>query len=101
LCNRQHEIANPPTGDILVEFVKPYFITLKLEFRAADNPNNVTVSSLITLYGTESVKTVTLDTPISGVASIEVVEASMPKIVQPAVAPSRSVFMGYIADLST
>ena len=101
LCNRQHEIANPPTGDLLVEFVKPYFITLKLEFRAPDNPNNVIGSSLITLYGTESVKTVNLDTPIAGVASLEVVEASMPKVVQAAVAPSRSVFIGYIVDTST
>ncbi len=101
LCNRQHEIANAPTGDIPVDFVKPYFITLKLEFRSSENASSVLASSLITLYGTESVKTVTLDTPISGVASIEVVEASLPKIVQPAVDPSRSVFTGYIVDLST
>ncbi len=99
IYNRQHEIMNAPVGDLPVEFVKPYYITLKIEFRATNKTNEIG-SSLITITGTESIKIIQLDTPIDGISSIEIMEASLPKIVQPPIVPTRSVFMGYITDLS-
>ena len=95
--NRQNEVFNSPINELPVVFVEPYYITLKLEFR---EPSGNVAKSFITLYGTESTKTIVLDRPLNGLASIEVMEARIPKCPESLVQDeTRRALLGYVIEV--
>ncbi len=108
LYNRMGEVQNIDTNGIPVQFLEPYYITLRFQFRVAipgSNSSNTNsyevIDSYITLTGTESVKEIILDQPIIGIQLVEMTDARLPKQAE-AVATSngRRALLGVVIDRS-
>ncbi len=116
LYNRMAEVQNIDTNGIPVQFLEPYYVTLRFQFRTTNtntnqNGNNTSASqhpssqhegiieSFITLTGTSSDPEIILDTPIMGIQLVEMVDARLPKQAE-AVATSngRRTILGYVVD---
>jgi hypothetical protein len=116
LYNRMAEVQNIDTNGIPVQFLEPYYVTLRFQFRTTNtntnsNGNNTSMSqhpsnqhegiieSYITLTGTSSEPEIILDTPIMGIQLVEMVDARLPKQAE-AVATStgRRTILGYVVD---
>ena len=116
LYNRMAEVQNIDTNGIPVQFLEPYYITLRFQFRSTNsNTNQRTntseksqhpssqhdgiVESFITLTGTSSTPEIVLDTPIMGIQMVEMIDARLPKQAE-AVATStgRRTILGYVVD---
>jgi hypothetical protein len=114
LYNRMAEVQNIDTNGIPVQFLEPYYVTLRFQFRTTNTNtnqngnNNVPssqhegiIESFITLTGTSSDPEIILDTPIMGIQLVEMVDARLPKQAE-AVATSngRRTILGYVIDKS-
>jgi hypothetical protein len=108
LYNRMGEVQNIDTNGIPVEFLEPYYITLRFQFRipnVGSNSSNTNsydiIDSYITLTGTEAVKEIILDQPIVGIQLVEMTDARLPKQAE-AVATSsgRRSILGVVVDRS-
>ena len=115
LYNRMAEVQNIDTNGIPVQFLEPYYVTLRFQFRTTNtNTNNGSsatmsqhpsnqhegiIESFITLTGTSSEPEIILDTPIMGIQLVEMVDARLPKQAE-AVATStgRRTILGYVVD---
>ena len=110
------EVQNIDTNGIPVQFLEPYYVTLRFQFRSTNtntntNGNNTSgsqhpsnqhegiIESFITLTGTSSDPEIILDTPIMGIQLVEMVDARLPKQAE-AVATSngRRTILGYVVD---
>lgn len=107
--NRMAEVQNIDTNGIPVQFLEPYYITLRLQFRlprpVSQTPNGKIdyelQDSFITLTGTESSKEVVLGQAVTGIQMVEICEARMPKQAEAVATPNgRRAILGYVIDTS-
>ena len=98
--NRLQEVTDQVARNvgIPVQFVEPYYITIRITSKSRDGKN---VESYITLTGTESSPSVTLDAPLNNIVLVEVMEARIPNQAEPpATIDTRRAIMGYVVDTS-
>lgn len=109
LYNRMAEVQNYDTNGIPVQFLEPYYVTMRIQFRVArpvrsgetvDQAFNVE-DTFITLTGTESSPEIVLDKAVSGIQLVELMDARLPKQAE-AVATSsgRRCILGYVSDFN-
>ncbi len=100
LYNRLLEVSGQGVRNVglPVQFIEPYYITIRVTSKGRDSKP---VDSYITLTGTESSPSITLEAPLNNVVLVEVMEARIPKQPEPpATVDTRRAIMGYVVDTS-
>jgi hypothetical protein len=107
LYNRMAEVQNIDTNGIPVQFLEPYYVTLHFQFRvpkpSASGRSSAEdfdlTDSFITISGTESTHEVVLESPVTGIQLVELVEARLPHQAEAvATANGRRAILGYVVD---